>query len=150
MNKYLINYVKIIPIGIMLVVMLFSCEVTEITVSEIEFFIAKEWKIQEAYRDDNLLTKETLGPGENLETYRLKLYDDFTFDKIDVYGQLKQGNWALTSGLSQLILFADEPETEHWLILDLKIRRLEIKYEPPGPDKANIDARLVLVPVKGQ
>ena len=150
MKKFLIKNIQYICIAFTLAILLPGCETQEILVPEIEFFIAKEWKIQEAYRDGALLTKESLVAGENLEVYRLKIYEDFTFDKIDVYGQLKRGNWALTSGLTQLVLFADEPETEHWLILDLKVRRLELKYEVPSLNKPNIDSRLVLVPVKGQ
>lgn len=150
MKRFAGKYIQIIIVGFTLATVLSGCEIKEIVVPEVEFFIAKEWKIQEAYRDGALLTDETVDPGEDLDVYRLNLYDDFTFDKINAYGQLEQGNWALKSGLQQLVLFADEPETERWWILDLKIRRLELKYEVPNPNKPNMDVKLVLIPVKGQ
>ena len=150
MIRFRAKYIQIFIVGFTLATLFAGCEIQDIEVPEIEFFIAKEWKIQEAYRDGVLLTNETMGPGETLEAYRLNLYEDFSFDKINALEQLEQGNWALTSGLTQLVLFADQPVAEHWLIVDLKIRSLELRHLPAGPDKDNRDVRLILVPVKGQ
>lgn len=147
MKRSITKYIQIIIFGFTIATVLPGCETQEILVPEIEFFIAKEWRIQEAYRDGILLTDETINAGENLQSYRLKLNEDFTFDQLDVQGNLRTGAWALTSGLQQLVLFQNQPETEHWLIIDLQIRRLEIKQEAT---KDNRDVRFILVPVKGQ
>ena len=91
-----------------------------------------------------------MNPGEDLSLYKLTLHEDFTVNQIDAFGQLKTGTWALKSGLRQLVLFENQSEAEHWLISELKVRRLDLSYEVSNPNKPNINARLVLVPVKGQ
>lgn len=143
MNKYFIKYLKIISISLMLVVMLPGCEIQEITVSEIEFFIAKEWKIKAVFQDGEPVTDV------DLSQYRLRLEEDFTFTRSSISGQDNSGTWQLTSGLTQIVLFVDEPHEERWLLLDLEIRRLEMRLLQ-RPDKPQLDIRYVLEPVKGR
>lgn len=143
MNKYFIKYLKIISISLMLVIMLPGCEIQEITVNEIEFFIAKEWKIKAVFQDGELVTDV------DLSQYRLRLEDDFTFTRSSISGQDNSGTWQLTSGLTQIVLFVDEPHEERWLLLDLEIRRLEMRLLQ-RPDKPQLDIRYVLEPVKGR
>jgi hypothetical protein len=143
MNKYLIKYLKIIPISFMLAMMLPACEIQEITVSEIEFFIAKEWKIKAVFQDGEPVTDT------DLTQYRLNLNDDFTFTKSSITGQVSGGTWQLTSGLTQVVLFVDEPHEERWLLLDLEIRSLEMRLLQ-RPDKPQLDIRYILEPVKGR
>lgn len=143
MNKYFIKYLKIISISLMLVIMLPGCEIQEITVSEIEFFIAKEWKIKAVFQDGEPVTDV------DLSQYRLRLEDDFTFTRSSISGQDNSGTWQLTSGLTQIVLFVDEPHEERWLLLDLEIRRLEMRLLQ-RPDKPQLDIRYVLEPVKGR
>ncbi len=143
MNKYFIKYLKIISISLMLVIMLPGCEIQEITVNEIEFFIAKEWKIKAVFQDGEPVTDV------DLSQYRLRLEDDFTFTRSSISGQDNSGTWQLTSGLTQIVLFVDEPHEERWLLLDLEIRRLEMRLLQ-RPDKPQLDIRYVLEPVKGR
>jgi hypothetical protein len=143
MNKYLLKYLKIISLSLMLVVMVPACEIPEITVSEIEFFIAKEWKVKAVFQDGEPVTDT------DLTQYRLDLNDDFTFTKTSISGQVSEGNWQLTSGLTQVVLFVDEPHEERWLLLDLEIRRLEMRLLQ-RPDKPQLDIRYILEPVKGR
>ena len=143
MNKYLLKYLKIIALSLMLVVMVPACEIQEIAVSEIEFFIAKEWKIHAVFQDGEPVTDT------DLTQYRLDLIDDFTFTKTSISGQVSEGNWQLTSGLTQVVLFVDEPHEERWLLLDLEIRRLEMRLLQ-RPDKPQLDIRYILEPVKGR
>lgn len=143
MNKYFIKYLKIISISLMLAIMLPGCEIQEITVSEIEFFIAKEWKIKAVFQDGEPVTDV------DLSQYRLRLEDDFTFTRSSISGQDNSGTWQLTSGLTQIVLFVDEPHEERWLLLDLEIRRLEMRLLQ-RPDKPQLDIRYVLEPVKGR
>lgn len=123
--------------------MLPGCEIQEITVSEIEFFIAKEWKIKAVFQDGEPVTDV------DLSQYRLRLEDDFTFTRSSISGQDNSGSWQLTSGLTQIVLFVDEPHEERWLLLDLEIRRLEMRLLQ-RPDKPQLDIRYVLEPVKGR
>lgn len=143
------NTIRNIVAGAVMLFMLSStgCEVTPIEVSEIEFFIAKDWKISAVYKDGELQTVSDMQNGDHLEDYRLTLHDDFTFDRTYFDGSNSSGNWQLTSGLTQLILFAGEPDEEHWLILDLKVRRLEMRLLQ-DPTKPQLDIRYVLEPVK--
>ena len=143
MNKYFIKYLNIISINLMLVVLLPGCEIQEITVSEIEFFIAKEWKIKDVFQDGELVTDT------DLTQYRLKLNNDFTFTRSSISGQVSDGTWQLTSGLTQIVLFVDEPREERWLLLDLEVRRLEMRLLQ-NPTKPQLDIRYILTPVKGQ
>lgn len=143
MNKYFIKYLKIISLSLMLVIILQGCEIQEITVSEIEFFIAKEWKIKAVFQDGEPVTDV------DLSQYRLRLEDDFTFTRSSISGQDNSGSWQLTSGLTQIVLFVDEPHEERWLLLDLEIRRLEMRLLQ-RPDKPQLDIRYVLEPVKGR
>ena len=123
--------------------MLPACEIQEIAVSEIEFFIAREWKIKAVFQDGEPVTDT------DLTQYRLNLNDDFTFTKTSISGQVSEGNWQLTSGLTQVVLFVDEPHEERWLLLDLEIRRLEMRLLQL-PDKPQLDIRYILEPVKGR
>lgn len=143
MNKYLLKYLKIISLSLMLVVMVPACEIQEIDISEIEFFIAKEWKIKAVFQDGEPVTDT------DLTQYRLDLNDDFTFTKTSISGQVSEGNWQLTSGLTQVVLFVDEPHEERWLLLDLEIRRLEMRLLQ-RPDKPQLDIRYILEQVKGR
>ena len=77
-----------------------SCEVSVIEVTEIEFFLAKEWRIVEYSRSGELQTNEILA-AENrgeLENYRLHLKEDFTFTRTDLLGNVDSGTWSLVSG----------------------------------------------------
>ena len=123
--------------------MLPACEIQEIAVSEIEFFIAREWKIKAVFQDGEPVTDT------DLTQYRLNLNDDFTFTKTSISGQVSEGNWQLTSGLTQVVLFVDEPHEERWLLLDLEIRRLEMRLLQL-PDKPQLDIRYILERVKGR
>ncbi len=143
MNKYLLKYLKGLSISLMLVVMFSACEIQEITISEIEFFIAKEWKIKAVFQDGEPVTDT------DLTQYRLELNDDFTFTKTSISGQDNNGTWQLTSGLTQVVLFVDEPHEERWLLLDLEIRSLEMRLLQ-RPDKPQLDIRYILEPVKGR
>ena len=143
MNKYFIRYLRIISISLVLVVMFPGCEIQEIAVNEIEFFIAKEWKIKAVFQDGEPVTDT------DLTQYRLELNDDFSFTKTSISGQDNNGTWQLTSGLTQVVLFVDEPHEERWLLLDLEIRSLEMRLLQ-RPDKPQLDIRFILEPVKGR
>ena len=143
MNQYLTKYLKIFCISITLVVMVPACDIQEIAVSEIEFFIARDWKINAVFQDGELVTDT------DLTQYRLDLKDDFTFTRLSISGQESEGTWQLTSGLTQVVLFVDEPHEERWLLLDLEIRRLEMRLLQL-PDKPQLDIRYILEPVKGR
>jgi hypothetical protein len=143
MNKYFIKYLRIISISLVLVVMFPGCEIQEITISEIEFFIAKDWKIKAVFQDGEPVTDT------DLSQYRLRLEEDFTFTKSSILGQENSGAWQLTSGLTQIVLFVDEPHEERWLLLDLEIRSLEMRLLQ-RPDKPQLDIRYILEPVKGR
>ena len=138
-----------------------SCEVSVIEVTEIEFFLTKEWRIVEYYRSGELQTNEILA-AENrgqLENYRLNLKDDFTFTRTDLLGDQDTGNWSLVSGLTQLILDSSAPDKpRRWLIVDLEIRRLELDIitgELPGgrtdgqESVTNAQEKFILEPVPG-
>ena len=143
MKKYFLTYFKFITISLFLAAIVPACDIPEITVNEIEFFIAKEWKIKAVFQDGNLVTDT------DLTKYRLKLNDDFTFTRSSIGAQVSEGTWNLTSGLTQVVLFVDEPHEERWLLLDLEIRRLEMRLLQ-RPDKPQLDIRYILEPVKGR
>jgi hypothetical protein len=143
MKKYFLTYFKYITFSIFLVAMVPACDIPEITVNEIEFFIAKEWKIKAVFQDGELVTDT------DLTKYRLNLNDDFTFTRSSIAEQVSEGTWNLTSGLTQVVLFVDEPHEERWLLLDLEIRRLEMRLLQ-RPDKPQLDIRYILEPVKGR
>jgi len=126
-----------------------ACTVDVIQVSEIEFFIAKEWKITTVYSDGQPQTEEDMLADDKLENYRLDIKDDFTFERTWFDGSKTAGTWQLTSGLSQLVLFAGEPHEERWLLIDLKLRRLEMRLLQE-PTKPQLDIRYELEPVRGQ
>ena len=138
-----------------------SCEVSVIEVTEIEFFLAKEWRIVEYSRSGEVQTNDLLA-AENrgqLENYRLNLKDDFTFIRTDLLGNQDSGNWSLVSGLTQLILDSTAPDKpRRWLIVDLEVRRLELDLitgELPGGRTAgqesvtNAQEKFILEPVPG-
>jgi hypothetical protein len=149
MKKILARYILNVVFMLLLVTVLQGCETQEIKVSEIEFFIAKEWKIESVFQDGILQTNADMTGDDKLENYRLTLNDDFTFTRVFFDGQIKEGTWQLTSGLTQVVLFVDDPDERHWLILDLEIRRLEMRLLQ-APNKPQLDIRFVLQPVKGR
>ena len=122
----------------------YSCETTVIEVSEIEFFIAKTWKI------DKVIVNGEKVSGTDLSLYRLELKEDFTFNRITIDGIEESGNWKLTAGLSQIVLFVGDPREERYLLIDLKVRQLEIKLLQESFKQGELDIRYFLEPVKGQ
>ena len=152
MKKYLVKYLQTISLSFMLVVILPGCETQEILVPEIEFFIAKEWRMDKFYGNGRLLTDADLVSGDMITTYRLNLKDDFTFTRIYFDGTTEGGDWALTAGLSQLILFVNESREESYLLLNLEVRQLEISLlqELKENQSGQWDIRYILVPIRGQ
>lgn len=138
-----------------------GCDVAVIEGSEVEFFIAKDWKIIEYYRDNELMTDKILASEDKgeLGNFVLQLNEDFTFNRTNFKQETDSGTWSLASGLTQLVLISDDPEkSANWLILDLEVRRLELKLIP-GAVSGRVDdldgihngnARLILEPVRGQ
>jgi len=147
------NYTKTILTSILLAITITSCETQDILISEIEFFIAKEWKIESFIGNGDKQTEEMIlaeDPSYSLSFYRLDLKDDFTFSRTGINNHTKTGTWNLTAGLSQLQLFFDDGSEEHYLLLDLEVRRLEMRVLQ-DPDKlGELDIRYILEPVKGQ
>lgn len=130
---------------------LLSCDTAEIQVSEIEFFIANDWKLESFYGNGELIDEEsikTINSSHSLENYNLKLNDDFTFNKTGFDNIEKSGTWELTAGLSQLILYLDDQTDEHYLILNLEVRKLELRVLKDPGKVGEIDIRYILVPVR--
>ncbi len=125
-------------------VFLTGCTTTEITVSEIEFFIVKEWRINQVFVNGQEVTDT------DLSQYRLNLKDDFSFTRTTIDGQEEAGNWQLTAGLSQIVLFVNEPKEESYLLLNLEIRQLEMRLLQESWKQGELDIRYLLEPVKGQ
>lgn len=147
MNK--IKYSSIIKIKIMAIVLLspfifIGCETTVIEVNEVEFFITKTWKIETVIVNG----EEVIDT--DLTQYRLELKDDFTFTRITIDGKEETGDWKLTAGLSQIILFVGDPREERYLLIDLKVRQMEIKLLQESFKEGELDIRYFLEPVKGQ
>lgn len=141
------NYFKYISsfiISLMLMVTFSFCTSEDINISEIEFFIAKEWKIESVIVNGQTVTDT------DLSKYRLSLNDDFTFKRITIDGQEEAGIWKLTAGLSQIVLFVDDPREESYLLLDLEVRRLEMRLLQESFKDGQLDIRYILQPVKGQ
>ena len=90
-----------------------------------------------------------MAAGDQLSNFRLTIQDDLTFTKVDFSGDESSGIWQLTSGSTQLVLYVNEANEERWLLLDLKLRRLEMRLLQ-NPGKPQLDIRYVLEPVKGQ
>jgi hypothetical protein len=143
MRKYIHRIISII-ISLNLMVSLSMCTSEGISINEIEFFIAKEWKIESVIVNGNTVTDT------DLSQYRLILNEDFTFKRITIDGQEEAGNWQLTAGLSQVVIFVDDPREESYLLLDLEVRRLEMRLLQESFKDGQLDIRYILVPVKGQ
>lgn len=130
---------------------LISCDPAQIETSEIEFFIAKEWKIESFYGNGELITEEILksqNSSHSLENYRLKLYEDFSFIRTGFDAIESSGTWELTAGLSQLILYFNDQPNEHYIILNLEVRKLELRVLKDPEKLGEIDIRYILIPVK--
>ena len=101
--------------------MAFTCEVPSIEVEDREFILTKEWKAKEIVRT---------GLGDpvdiDIESYRLLLNEDFTFEKTEFSGSgddtpKESGKWNLISNQSQLELVYDADSTIHrYLIISLQ------------------------------
>ncbi|MCB0504516.1 MAG: hypothetical protein KDC58_03345 [Cyclobacteriaceae bacterium] len=143
MNKLIVSFLKYIFPSLLLL-MLLGCETKVIKVNEVEFFIAKEWKIQSVIVNGELVTDT------DLSLYRLDLRDDFTFERIGIEGNAESGNWKLTAGLSQVVLFVNDPREERYLLIDLKIRQMELKLLQESFKDGELDIRYILTPTKAQ
>ena len=131
-------------LGLNLMVALSMCTPEGIDINEIEFFIAKEWKIESVIVNGQAVTDA------DLSVYRLILNEDFTFKRVTIDGQEEEGNWQLTAGLTQVVLFVDDPREESYLLLDLEVRRLEMRLLQESFKDGQLDIRYILVPIKGQ
>ncbi len=145
MKPYLSKYkVPTVVLGLLLALVLNSCQTTVIEVNEVEFFITKTWKIKEVVVNGESVTDT------DLTVYRLDLRDDFTFSRTTIDGVEEEGNWKLTAGLSQVILFVNDPREERYLLIDLKVREMEIKLLQESFKQGELDIRYFLEPTKGQ
>lgn len=143
MKIFEVRFWKILlPITSLLYTM--GCETNSIEVNEVEFFIAKEWKIESVIVNGEPVTDT------DLTLYRLDLHDDFTFDRIGIEGDEESGTWKLTAGLSQVVLFVNDPREERYLLIDLKIRQMELKVLQESFKDGELDIRYILSPVKIQ
>lgn len=130
-----------------------ACETQEILISEIEFFIAKEWKLDKLIGNGVEQTDEIIQvdyPSHSLGFYRLKLNEDFTFVRTGVNNITLNGTWTLSAGLSQLRLTFEDGREEHYLLLDLEVRRLEMRVLQDPNKLGELDIRYILEPVKGR
>ena len=109
-----------------------------------EFFITKNWKIKSVILNGDEVTDT------DLSLYRLNLKDDFTFTRTAIDGVEESGNWNLTAGLTQIVLFVGDPREERYLLIDLKVRQMEIKLLQRSFKQGELDIRYFLEPVKGQ
>lgn len=121
-----------------------GCETTVIEVNEVEFFITKNWRIESVIVNGDEVVDT------DLTKYRLELKDDFTFNRTTIDGVEESGDWKLTAGLSQVVLFVGDPREERYLLLDLKVRQMEIKLLQESFKQGELDIRYFLEPVKGQ
>lgn len=128
----------------LMLIALTGCDTKIIEVNEVEFFIAKEWKIESVFVNGEAVTDT------DLTLYRLDLRDDFTFDRVSIDGNEESGNWKLTAGLSQVVLFVNDPREERYLLIDLKIRQMELKLLQESFKDGELDIRYILNPVKTQ
>lgn len=133
-----------IAVGLIIITAFSGCETTVIEVNEIEFFITKNWKIESVIVNGDEVTDT------DLSLYRLELKDDFTFNRTTIDGIKESGDWKLTAGLSQIVLFVGDPREERYLLIDLKVRQMEIKLLQESFKQGELDIRYFLEPVKGQ
>jgi hypothetical protein len=148
-----IKYITAIASSLILAFLIVSCETQEILVSEIEFFIAKDWKIESVVVNGEVQSDKIIqadNPTHSLSFYRLTLNEDFTFTQTGIDGETGSGVWALTSGLTQLVLFVDDPREVNYLLLNLEIRRLEMRALQDDFKNGQLDIRYTLEPVKGK
>ena len=111
--------------------MAFTCEVPSIEVEDREFLLTKEWKAKEIIRT---------GQGDpnpvDLESFRLKLNQDFTFTKTE-FSDLNtttsefSGTWNLIANQSQLELTQPTdsiPIIDRYAIISLKLREIQMDW----------------------
>lgn len=147
------NYFLSLVMSLMLLTIMTACDTQEILISEIEFFIAKEWKLDNAIVNGVEQTNEIIQvdrPSHNLGFYRLKLEEDFTFERTGIDNVSLKGTWSLTAGLSQVHLSFEDGTEEHYLLLDLEVRRLEMRVLQDPSKLGELDIRYILKPVKGR
>ena len=147
------TYIISIASSLILAFLIVSCETQEILVSEIEFFIAKDWKIESVVVNGEVQSDEIIQaahPTHSLSFYRLTLNEDFTFNQTGIDGETGSGVWTLTSGLTQLVLFVDDPREVNYLLLNLEIRSLEMRALQDDFKNGQLDIRYTLEPVKGK
>jgi len=144
MRKKYIATIQLFILSLIVMGIFMKCTTEDIKISEIEFFIAKEWKIQSVVVNGKVVTDT------DLSKYRLNLKKEFTFKRITIDGQEEEGNWQLTAGLTQIILFVDDPREESYLLLNIEVRRLEMRLLQESFKDGQLDIRYILEPVKGQ
>jgi len=153
MKKYLHKTLQSVSLCLMLAALISGCETQEIVVPEIEFFIAKEWKIDKFSINGKVMEASEMDPGDLISPYRLKLKDDFTFTQTYIDGTIGKGNWALKAGFSQLILsFTNSGDEISYLINTLEVRQLDVTLMQGIKDNqtGTWDYRYILVPIRGQ
>lgn len=143
-NYSSINRLKSMAILFLVMFLFHGCETTVIEVNEVEFFITKNWKIESVIVNGEKVTNV------DLTQYRLELKDDFTFNRTTVHGVEESGDWKLTAGLSQIVLFVGDPREERYLLIDLKVRQMEVKLLQESFKQGELDIRYFLEPVKGK
>jgi hypothetical protein len=131
-----------------------ACTVEGFENPEVEFFITKEWKIKE------LIGNDQIDSNADISRYRLNLMEDFTYTRVCIEEGTDAckaaGTWNLVADETQLVLYSEDPLLiEHYLILELKVRELQLKIinlETDIPDdnklKGDSGNRYILEPVK--
>jgi len=108
---------------------------------DLSFFLSTEWKMTKVFVDG-----EEVDIDKSL--YRLKIEQNKTVTRINFDGSEAQGVWDFTNGFNQLILFADTPFAEQYLILELQIRRLELQAVQSDNKVGSTEFRYVLEPTR--
>lgn len=105
------------------------------------FFLSKEWKMVDVFVDGQSLQIDK-------DQYRLNLNEDLTFTRINFDGSVQEGQWALENGFNQLVLFSDRPDAEQYLIVELRIRKLELQVISSDDKVGSTEYRYLLKPTR--
>ena len=120
------SYIPGVIVFLSLMIWVSACTVEGFENPEVEFFITKEWKIK------TLIGNDLVDSNADVSKYRLNLMEDFTYTRVCIEDGddacKTSGTWNLVADQTQLVLSSENPLlVEHYLILELKVRELELK-----------------------
>ncbi len=124
-----------------LTLLLTGCEITG-EIPELAYFLNKEWRLESVTVNGSDVVDV------DISGYRIQLNKDFTFNETGTEGSESSGVWQLDNNATILAMEYESGMEIKYLIINLQIRKLDLRVIQSEDKIGSLDILYSLVPVK--